>query len=153
MIMIVVIAIWLQSASILSKAFTGLLLKTYFNVKSVPIVNSLQEVLDNHDMRITIRNFSYNNMVKVITNDTRWKIDRKLNMGNLNINIYNKTIFQEVIMGKSVLLQNSLERKLYLNNYKMWQDKLAVAEEVWNTTFTGFRIPKSSPIKTNLTFL
>ena len=49
---ILLIGVWLQSASILSKAFTGLLLNTYFNVMWVPIVNDLQDIIDNKDINI-----------------------------------------------------------------------------------------------------
>ena len=41
---IVLIVVWLQSASILTKAFTGILLNSYFNVKTIPIVNTLDEL-------------------------------------------------------------------------------------------------------------
>ena len=41
-----IILIWLHSASILGKAFTSVLLNTYCNVRTVPIVEELQDVID-----------------------------------------------------------------------------------------------------------
>ena len=43
-ILIILICIWLQSASILTKAFTGLLLNTYFKVKSIPIADNFEQI-------------------------------------------------------------------------------------------------------------
>ena len=49
---ILLIVIWSQSASILTKAFTGNSLKTYFNRKSIPIVETIQDIYLNKEILI-----------------------------------------------------------------------------------------------------
>src|SRR5690349_1706777 len=72
--MITLIIIWLQSASILSKAFSGLLLNTYFNVKSVSIVNSLEDIINNQDINIGLDIHLFNHAIQesnLIDQDTK----------------------------------------------------------------------------------
>ena len=49
---VLLIVIWSQSASILTKAFTGLLLNTYFNQKFIPIVETIQDIYSNKEISI-----------------------------------------------------------------------------------------------------
>src|ERR1700761_3403319 len=49
---VLLIVIWSQSASILTKAFTGNSLKTYFNRKYNPIIQTLQDIHANKDILI-----------------------------------------------------------------------------------------------------
>ena len=49
---ILMIAIWIQSASILTKAFTGLLLNTYFRSDFGPIVSTLEDVYENRGLSL-----------------------------------------------------------------------------------------------------
>ena len=49
---IILIVIWLQSASILTKAFTGILLNSYLNFKPYPVVSTLEELYDKKDLGI-----------------------------------------------------------------------------------------------------
>ena len=47
-----IIIIWLISSLILSKAFTGILLSSYFNITSKPVLTTLQDIRDNENLLI-----------------------------------------------------------------------------------------------------
>ena len=49
---IFVLILWLLNALVLSKSFTGVLLESFFKVKTVPIVSSLQDIRDNKRLMI-----------------------------------------------------------------------------------------------------
>ena len=50
--MVVMVAVWLQSASILNKAFNGVVLNNFFNIKSFPIVNNMIDIYKNKQLSI-----------------------------------------------------------------------------------------------------
>ena len=52
-ILICLFIIWLYSSLIISKSFTSLLLRTFFELKPIPIVNTLKDIRDNKDLKLT----------------------------------------------------------------------------------------------------
>ena len=52
LIFINLVLIWIMMSFILSTSFTGLLLNTFFNIKSIPVVNTLQDIRKNKKLLI-----------------------------------------------------------------------------------------------------
>ena len=52
-ILIILISTWLQFSSLMNIAFNNVLLDSYFNVKSTPLINTLQDVIDKKHFTIS----------------------------------------------------------------------------------------------------
>ena len=133
------IVVWLQSASILNKAFTGLLLNTFLNVKMVPIVNDFQDVIDNKDINIAcdelylswfLAKYEYDQ-------DTSDKIQARVSRYQEQVkyrerfhldNMINDELLNHVINGKTVILTFSQLRVIYYNHYKLYEGDIAMGE-------------------------
>src|ERR1700761_8635591 len=57
--LIILVCIWLQSASILTKAFTGLLLNTYANIRYIPCVDSFEQIYQDQSLEVQSNLFKY----------------------------------------------------------------------------------------------
>ena len=51
-ILICLFIVWIYSSIIISKSFTGLLLNTFFKIKPIQLVNTLQDIRDNKNLKI-----------------------------------------------------------------------------------------------------
>ena len=130
-----------MSASILSKAFCGVLLNTYFNVKSVPIVNSLQDIIDNQDINIATDNGYFRSTLKgnnlasyEVTNDLVKRILKYQQHVNYKNGFFtnamiNDNLLADLIMGKTVLITLSIYRDRFMHHYKYYQGHISVAED------------------------
>ena len=158
------IFVWLQSASILSKAFTGLLLNTYFNVKSVPIVNDFQDIIDNKDINIAC---DENLLMWFLTlykygNDTiqrlKARVDRYQKQVNYRVryhldNMIYDPLLDHVINGKTVLLAFTHMKDIYMDHYKSYQDDIAIGEGKYYNMKVFQMVHKSLPISKKLKFI
>ena len=141
--LIILLVIWLQSASILSKAFSGLLLNTYFNVKSVPIVNSLEDIINNQDINVAInlsslkKNIQDTNLFDQKTEKHLYsrvskyqdQVDYISNYYKFGFIFVHDKLLEDVIMGKTVMIVHSLLRNRYFNYYKYYHDQIRVVEQ------------------------
>ena len=134
---LILFIVWLQSASILSKSFTGLLLNTYFNVKSVPIINELQDIIDNKHMmvamdRTTLINFG-NQYKKSVNKLNLNEISKRTKLFNQKYNITFKyvrdspVVHELIIKGKVVIICHTTHRKEFFQKYPHLKDKVSVA--------------------------
>jgi hypothetical protein len=51
-ILVILIVIWLISGSILTKAFTGLLLNTYANIRYIPYADSFEQIYQDQSLQV-----------------------------------------------------------------------------------------------------
>ena len=128
------ICVWIQSASILSKAFTGLLLESYVSVKSVPIVNDLIDVHNNPELKIAsdIENFKvlaqYQQQYSLANNTVQSLLERAVHYIsetklNLVYQLYDNRILHDLILGQLVIITNYETVKDYQNHFKKWGNR------------------------------
>lgn len=109
------IVTWIIFSTLLTKSFSGLLLKTYFNPKSYLIVNSIQDIIEAPDLRVggsyalsflkESKPKEYCKLRKRVTNFERKLFKNKTFRWKDLSESYQ--ILQQVLSGKTVLLVNS----------------------------------------------
>src|SRR5882724_11953222 len=104
------VSIWIISSTILVNCFASLLLNTYFHIKSVPLIDSIEDLVNNkqimiHSENITLEDIKELNTIKLTENDIDELINRKMDSEKtLNIHIQRDLddIFVDIVNGKSV---------------------------------------------------
>ena len=140
---VLLILIWIISSAIVVKAFTINLLKSYFNVKSVPIVNSLDDIYNNKELIL----YSELNSIRKLNNsfefDSR-KIQDLLNRSIID-NIQSNQpgqFLSKVINGKIVILRNTLIIEQITEIWKKWQKLFAVLQNKYLNGLVSFFVKK-----------
>ena len=108
--------VWLQSASVLTKAFTGLLLETYFNVRSEPLINSLEDLHQRTDIEIATNGPAIHILSKLevmtqeMYDDLSYRIESYKNKTKINSELSYLTpkTFIQLTKGRTVIMCNSL---------------------------------------------
>ena len=161
---ILLFVIWLQSASVLSKAFTGLLLNTFFNVKSVPIVNDFKDIIVNKDINIAcdenllqlflvIYKYDKDTSDRLQARVTKYQKQVKYRERFHLDNMINDEILNHVINGRTVLLTFTQLRLIYYHHYKLYEDDIAIGEEKYFNMKVFQMVKKSIPISKKLVSL
>lgn len=121
------IVIWLQSASILTKTFTGILLNSYFNLKIYPVVNNLEDLYVRKHLGVACHKQTFN--IPGIDKYPEQKIIRDLTSrcSEYNEMLENKikivfathlttfALFNEIVTGKTVILATTNAVRDYQN--------------------------------------
>ena len=158
--------VWLQSASVLTKAFTGLLLETYFNVRSETLINSLEDLHERTDLEIMspsgsgrttrflkrISNLSgYEKMIK----DIQIRIEKFENETKPYSQSYAQSIkvINKVIKGKAVIICSSIHAKNYLKDFEMLSDRFSESRNKYGYSFTFHIINKKHSLRFLMKFL
>ena len=158
------ICVWLKSASILSKAFTGLLLESYVSVKSVPIVKDLIDVHNKQELKIAsdIENFKFllqyqdqynldNNIVQsLVERAVHYISETKL---NLVFQAYDNRILRDLILGQLVIITNSETVKDYQNHFKKWNNLFELTKVKYIPTHRCYGIRKKMILAKKIRFL
>ena len=149
---IVLIVIWLQSASILTKAFSGILLKSYFNLKPYPVVSTLEDLYDNKhlgivaDTRISdlLDVLEYPEEMKKYLNISILKLHKKLDELKIDIRFHfiSTEIFNEMVNGKAVLLSFTNVVRGYQDQFSRWSKWFTVSEHRYLNSFDVFLVSK-----------
>ena len=154
------IIILTQSASILTKAFNGLLLNTYFNVKYVPIVQTLQDVNENNDLKIMTIPFKldsihkgYNISAEILKNLKRRATENREKDKVLFENVYKETSIIDLIMGKHVIIGSSTHMNFLLDLYGYLANYFYVSEQKYQPVFDTLLIHKKHIIARQLKFM
>ena len=137
------ILIWIISSVIVVKAFTGNLLKSYFNVKSVPIVNSLDDIYNNKELIL----YSELNSIRKLNNSYGFDSNKVQDLLNRSIidNIQSNQPSQflsRVINGKIVILRNSLIIEQITEVWKKWQKLFTVLQNKYLNSLANFFVKK-----------
>ena len=125
---------------ILSTSFTGLLLNTFFNIKSIPVVNTLQDIRKNKKLLIG----GDGKYLSLITGtgefDLKDIIDRmdgdKKYIYNFEINV------NHIINSKGVILLNTLFRRVFMEMTKFYYDRIFVSGTKYFPDFASFSVHK-----------
>ena len=102
-LIIILLTISMLSILIITQQFSNALLDIYFNIKSMPIFNSFEEVCNNQEIfiRTTIFNTHLNGLDKVCNQELGKRSNFKIAKKWFN-SLFNEEILLDVIQGKSV---------------------------------------------------
>ena len=151
---IILVIFWLIFANIITKSFNSLLLNSYFKQKSVPLVNNLQEIFDQDHFQIAAKKNSFKFMFRYgmfsekqvdILWERREKYQDKVKLDfNVPLVILDKTIFNDLINGLTVILINGFERELFESQYARERDRYKVLDKKYVSNFAAHLIPKNN---------
>ena len=125
-ILIIVEIIWVYSSFILSKSFSGLLLSTFFNMKSTPVVTTLQDIRDNSNIMPLANHGSISSLSrnhKFYIDDILIRIEEKSKF----ITSISKLV-ELVVNGQAVCLYNSIQRKRFIELASSYIDRIFVSD-------------------------
>ena len=140
---------------ILTKSFTSLLLNTYFKLIKVPVVESLEEVLNENQCLIAGTNNTFENLKDYEVFDERQidamikkKMEYKENskIANEPGLIVGKITFNDMVRGKAIILLDSYGIEFYLKYYKKDREKFVVSEHKYINQQMNYVINKRSVI-------
>ena len=130
--------IWVISSLILSKSFTGLLLNSYFNIKYIPVVNTLQDIRNNKDVLIWANHGSISFNSKINHVDIDDIIER-----NKENKTHSFKQIELIIKGNGVLLLSTSQRKAYIDRNKIYQDRLFISETKYLPNYVSFVVKRN----------
>lgn len=160
-LVILMVTIWLQSASILCKAFSGLLLNTYFNIRKFPIVNDMRDIISNKHLEIAANPYQ----IKLLYLSGHLEIDhaRELltrinkfieeNNFNHDTDYFESYIFRGLITGKTIIMCNSMVSEIYREHFRDYNGKFNVAENKYSMDHVNFIVSKKSHLYHLMKFL
>ena len=110
LILLLLVNIWLLLSTLLSFSFTSLLLNTYFNVKSEPIINTLQGVIDNKQYSVASPKEWFNMaIIPRIPANKQVDFARRLHEHSP----HSAQVFNDVIKGKTIMMSNTFITGVY----------------------------------------
>ena len=107
-VIILVIVIWIQSTSILTKALTGILLNTYSNLKAVAVVENLQDIINNEKLllrSVPIEIENLNGVYEIKQEQIKKLKSRAIHFEKTFGDITSQEIFSNMINGKVVFFR------------------------------------------------
>ena len=153
--------IWLQIASILSKSFTGLLLNTYFNVKSVPIAQTLLDIHNDKNLLIaTLADY-----FKLFSEDIDLPLEIKNNIHERIaefqsgyyftkfFQIYDKYFVAKLIRGQLAVICDTVIRDSLTNKLKSYENSIHVSKNKYRPRYWSFLIHRENKLADNFKFM
>ena len=118
----VVISLWLLCAFIITQLFCNYLLSAYINVRYVPIVNTLDDIVNNKQMFVLLdKNLIYLSKTGTIYKTTLSTLANRHNEYTKKLNrpvslsdVYKSRIFDDLANGRAAFLFNSLEIEMFI---------------------------------------
>ena len=131
-ILIILFNIWLFSSLIISKSFNGLLLNSFFYVEHVPVVTTLQDILDNKPLNVRgSSNLRYLSRENFNLTD----IIEKAKKNKKNYTSY-EIILKDVANGDLVLLANSILMRFIKFYSRTYLDRIVVSDTKYIPNYT-----------------
>lgn len=148
-LMVLMVIIWLQSASILTKAFTELLLSTYLMVKTSPVVDNIEQI--EADKRLLIL---YNQKMLVFQTENsrsdliirlKERILRAHNETGIDLIANSSKAITLIIEGKAVAVCSTSERIELEKLYHKWRSKWTTTNQKYLSELAFFLVKTSYP--------
>ena len=142
---------------IITKCFTSLLLSTYFKLIKVSYVESLEQLMDGNQCLIASMNRSLRllkdfnvfeeKQIEVLRKRKKEYQDIvKIDMDDKGA-VYDERVFNDVIEGKTILLENTFGINNFIEIYKRDRDRFVISEHKYINLLAGPPINKESFIK------
>ena len=142
---------------IITKCLTSLLLNSYFKFIKVPYVDSLEQIIDEDICLIATKNRSFQYLINYqvfdeskikMLRDKKDKYEKinKINMEDKN-SVYDEAVFNDMVKGKVIILENSAGIKYIIDYYKEEIDSFVVSQHKYIIQLGGHPINKRSLMK------
>ena len=125
--------IWLMASFVLNESFTSLLLHTYFNIKTKPVVESIEDIRKNRKLLISGHPYYLMVIMKNFKNFYIGDLLERLieDKDNFPDAISSPIIAQKVINSRSVFITSSFLGDLFLSQNKFYHYKLVIANKYY----------------------
>ena len=152
--LVILIIIWSQSASILTKAFTGNLLNTYFNPKFQPIVETLEDIYQKKQIKIAS---DTNNTRKFLEkqSDSTDLIDnicdrvnhfiKKYEYNPFNFDFVNEILASKMIKGEIVILLNTNKCQFFVEYFSRENLNFQISDKKYGPNRFNYMILRTHP--------
>ena len=153
-LVILLIIIWSQSASILTKAFAGNLLEIYFNRISFPIVETIQDIYLNKKISIAASSIIFRDYSRRIdeSNDMKSNIlarimefENKFKYSELDKHYYKEFIIRKLINGEIVILMESQKVREFEIRWEHEKTYFEVSSYKYNPNYCNYFVSKNNP--------
>ena len=151
---LILVIIWVMSLSILTKALTGNLLNIYFNVKSVPIVNTLEDIYKNKELLLKSNYDTLNALYlnKLLDRGRAEELFKRTIHIQHTGQIRTELLFK-LIEGKIVMMENSLSINYYLDQWNNWIHLLSLSSYKYIPSNIGYSVNIKHPLAAIITFM
>ena len=131
--LIILIVILLNSASILTKAFTGLLLNTYANVRHIPVADSFEDIYQDQSLEVHSRLVSNVDYLKNILKMNPQMIDyivereeafRQKYDVDSRTTLVSSYVFEKIVTGKLIVICITTSRTIFETKFIKWKEIL-----------------------------
>ena len=114
------------------RSFSSLLLNTYFNDKSTPVVKSLQDIRKHKELQISGNPYYFERIMKDLKIDVDELFVRlNENQDNFQDDSFSSKIAEKVINSKSILIGNTFHRENFLLINKYYHEKLVITNKYY----------------------
>ena len=139
--LIILTTIWLQSASIITKPFTGLLLSTFSSIIYIPIADSFEDIYQDQSLELHSRLIHHVDYLatslkinsKIIDNlverEAKFRNQHKVSHFAIRMTA---DIFKEIVTGKLIVICQTTERKIFEAKFTKWKSILSVSDNIGN---------------------
>ena len=154
--LIIMIFILLQSASILTKSFTGLLLNTNANVQYILCVDSFEQIYQDQTLEVhsNIRpQISYlknrlginpSIIENIVERVNIFRVKCKIPPGSIS---YKVDIIEKILTCKLIIICDTSQRKVIVTKYKKWKHILSLSNN--NMTDLNFLLSPKNGVNDN----
>ena len=159
---VLLIVIWSQSASILTKAFTGLLLNTYFNQKLIPIVETLEDIYLNKEISIASNSSEFEEFSQRIDESNELKSDilarmiefeKKFNYSELNADKLKEKFLRKLINGEIVIMTGSKIVQEFEAGWEQEKSYFQISSHKYSPNYSYYLVSKLNPMAPSLKIL
>ena len=155
---ILLISIWLLISSVLTRAITGLLHNTYFNVKTIPYINTIDDIIERPELSVSGKSHDLGiwNRFGIISKEIHQNIYPRVTEYEKKLTRpfhSNDQLLTELIVGQTVILINSKEKKTFLKNNKDFSNHFQVSEHKYWPIYTYLSVFRYHPFANKMTFL
>ena len=159
---VLLIVIWSQSASILTKAFTGLLLNTYFNQKLVPIVETLEDIYLNKEISIASDSQRFIGLSEKLDESNELKngiltrmieFEKKFEFCEPCLDQYIEFFLRKLIKGEIVFMIGSQKVRDFEIRWKNERRNFKVSSHKYNPNHANFLVAKINPMAQSINLM
>ena len=143
-IFIMLVTLWIILCLVLSYAFTGLLLNTFFRLKPSPVVNTLQDIRDNKQLLIMGDAYSLSYIYQNNNFDISDIIER-IEQSDHFYNTNRRSKLFDVVNGITVLVYNTFRTSQINYGARFYQDRLFISPSKYFPDYMTFFILKNEP--------
>ena len=154
---VITIIILIFFTVIITKCFTSLLLTTYFKIVKVPVVNSLEQLLERKQCLIASVNRTililkvFNVLEDKQVEILRERKDRYEQVVKMDMNgngaMFDERVFNDMVEGKTIIVDNTIVINHFVEIYERESHRFVVTKHKYINRLASHRLSENSIIK------